>query len=230
MDGLQSLAVLTILEWLRNIDDLAFHAEVPSSEDAPSDDWARGYRDKINGGTAGAIAWLHSLSRRPWPPQAEMTAANLESAVRRLASDALHLVTTIQSSDCWGARYSAWPCAADRELVDRVRSRAAAIRDVVELLRLPVVEAAPVKPLDVPRSMPYLESVDVKILELLAKRPGVAHSQYDLGNAGDRKTVGQRLRHLRTIGYVAHPDGKKKGNVITGDGIARLQSLAESSP
>jgi len=75
-----------------------------------------------------------------------------------------------------------------------------------------------------------LEAMDIAILQILAKRPGVAHSQYDLGKAGDRKTVGKRLQYLRTIGYAAHPEGKKKGNVITGDGIARLQSLAESSP
>lgn len=140
MDQLFPLAVPGLL---RDIDDLAFHAEVPSS-DPPTDDWARGYRDKINGGTAGALSWLHQRKGRPWPPQAPMTAAELENALRRLASDALHLTTVLQSDDCWGTRFSSWPSAADRELVDRVRSRATAIGDLVELLRIPVVEAAPV--------------------------------------------------------------------------------------
>ena len=78
--------------------------------------------------------------------------------------------------------------------------------------------------------LPILELVDVKLLRILADRPGVAHSQYDLLKAGDRKTIGLRLRHLRTIGYVAHPDGRKKGNVITPEGVARLQTIAETSP
>lgn len=78
--------------------------------------------------------------------------------------------------------------------------------------------------------LPILGPVDVKILELLAKKSGVSHSPYDLLNIGDRKTIGQSLRHLRKIHYVAHPDGRKRGNVITADGLTRLQSLAETSP
>ena len=223
MDDLFPLAVV---DFLRHISDLSFWAECPASEAlADPDAWATKYRDKINSGTAGAIAWLHSRKGRPWPPQAQMTREGLQSAVRKLGSDALHLVTIIQSSDCWGVRFSSWPGAADRELVDRVRSWAAAIGDLVELLLAPAARHPVTGHAD-----PILEPVDIDILKKLAKRPGVSHSQYDLTHAGDRKTIGQRLRYLRTIGYAAHPEGRKRGNVITAEGAARLKSLAETSP
>ena len=77
---------------------------------------------------------------------------------------------------------------------------------------------------------PELNNIDVKILELLAKRPDVAATQYDLRSAGDRKTLGQRLRYLRSVGYVKFPEGRKRTNTITAAGIARLQSFAETSP
>ena len=81
-------------------------------------------------------------------------------------------------------------------------------------------------------TLPILESVDVKLLRTLAGQPGVVLSQYELVEAADcdRKTVGLRLRHLRTIGYVTPPDGRKRGNTITPEGVARLQTIAKTSP
>jgi len=115
--------------WCKCVGGLASFAETPQSDPGP-DGWAPHYRDEINLGYQDILKWAESLNGQPWPPGAKMTRAELVGAIELLHGDALQLVTVLQNSDCWGIRYSAWPCVADRELVDRVR------RAVADLSRL----------------------------------------------------------------------------------------------
>ncbi len=69
---------------------------------------------------------------------------------------------------------------------------------------------------------PELRNIDVNILQLLAKRPAVALTLYDLRKAGDRKTVGQRLRYLRSVDYAKFPEGRRRTNMITAAGRRRV--------
>jgi hypothetical protein len=82
------------------------------------------------------------------------------------------------------------------------------------------------------QSEPVLEQTDIDLLTELASKPGVSFDQYGLATAidRDRKTVGKRLEYLRNVGYVAHPPGKKRGNILTEAGETRLKATGESSP
>ncbi|MCY2990912.1 MAG: hypothetical protein NTY19_24010 [Planctomycetota bacterium] len=119
--------------WCKCVGGLASFAETPQSDPVP-DGWAPHYRDEINLGYQDILKWAESLNGQPWPPGAKMTRAELVGAIELLHGDALQLVTVLQNSDCWGIRYSAWPCVADRELVDRVRHSVADLSQLIVFL------------------------------------------------------------------------------------------------
>lgn len=77
-----------------------------------------------------------------------------------------------------------------------------------------------------PESVELIET-DVEILCYLESQPKVAKAQADIAEGAkvDRKTVGQRLEYLREVGYVKYPPKRKRGSLITNEGIKRLESL-----
>lgn len=135
------LAHLAFSNWCHCIKDLAFRAEARGPEPV-TDSWVRSFRADINFGYTRVCKWVDSLNGQPWPPDAPMSRVKLASTIRVLYSDALHLVTVLQNADCWGVRYSDWKCAADRELVDRVRRDVADLNQLIEFLSALAIEAA----------------------------------------------------------------------------------------
>jgi hypothetical protein len=72
---------------------------------------------------------------------------------------------------------------------------------------------------------PPLEKRDVEILELLARRKGIAAAVADLSDAGGPKTVAKRLEYLERLGYVGRPEGKMRNWIILPAGEERLKNL-----
>ena len=75
-----------------------------------------------------------------------------------------------------------------------------------------------------------LDDFDVAVLQYLNESPSVAKSQEDIaaGAKIGRKAVGERLKQLREVGYVARPEGKKSKDAITPKGIERLAKVTQN--
>lgn len=73
---------------------------------------------------------------------------------------------------------------------------------------------------------------DVAILKAMACKPGMGWYQADIVSETEqldppyplsRKTVGQRLNHLRSNGYVRRPQGRQRGDMLTDKGLKKAQ-------
>lgn len=218
----------------------------PSDEWGPCEDAMYNWLGAIAKGQHELGQRLESLPddlRGVLPPQ---TIAGLPDDAERAPSYheaaywvARHMLATVYGYAPAGTPAADWFISAGKYRIDWL-SAAAELResarlDAQQLQKLIVQESAKairrLRAVPTPQSAPEipvppgLEKDDVKILEALARRKGIVAYQADITEVGrDRAT--ERLAYLAELEYVTNPPGKtKRGWLITGKGLARLEEL-----